>query len=121
MFRQSQFHNRREWPKLKSKNADKSSSLRFVGAFRLFPGGTARPEESGPDTNDRCAFFNGDLEVTAHAHAEMGEGSAEELLASFLELAQLSEHRADFFGIGNIRSHGHQAVDFNFFQVVKLQ
>ena len=80
----------------------------------------ARAKKRGADPHDRSAFLNGHFKITAHAHAEMGQGRAKNGFALRLELAQFAKNGANFFRISNIRRDGHEAVNFELLQRINL-
>jgi hypothetical protein len=69
-------------------------------------------EQRGADADNCRAFFDGDFEIAAHAHAQLGQGGAERLAGVFGEFAQLPEDGARVFGVRGPRGHRHQPVDF---------
>ena len=80
--------------------------------MRRRPGPVAysRPEQSGAQSNESRALFDGDLEIVAHSHGELPsrETSAEGLSA---ELPETAKVRSNGFGIGLERRQYHQPVD----------
>ena len=75
---------------------------------------TTRAENGCADADDGGAFFDGDFEIAAHAHAEVREGDAENFFALDFEFTKLAEVLAGAFGVWRIRRDGHEAVDFDF-------
>jgi hypothetical protein len=69
-------------------------------------------EQGGADAHEGRAFFDGDFKIIGHPHAQMRQGSAEDLLALPFQFAELAKN-----GPRSLRQRrpgwdSHQAVDF---------
>ena len=80
----------------------------------------ALAKQRGSDADDGGAFFDGDLEIAAHAHAQLRQRGTEDGLGAGLEFAQALEIRARFLGDGTERRDGHETVDLDAREGVQL-
>src|SRR5882762_7037723 len=92
----------------------------LTGSPVLFCRVLAWTKQRGADPDDGGALFDGDVEVAAHAHAQVRQGRAELLLALLLQLAQLLKNRTHLFRFGSPGRDGHETMNFDTRQGVDL-
>src|SRR6266699_4389605 len=83
----------------------------LTGVWELLSFGP-RPKQSRSDADNRRAFLDGHVEISCHAHAQMRQASAGDLLAALFQLAQATEKWPHFLRLGCPGRHGHQTADF---------
>src|ERR1017187_4195018 len=84
-----------------------------TGGANLRPGLDPLAEQRGSDADHGRAFLDGYLEVARHAHAQVRQRRAQELLAPLLQLSHLTEHWPYLLWITRPRRHGHKTLDFD--------
>ena len=82
----------------------------------LRTGDGPRPKKGGADSHDGCAFFDGDPEVTGHAHGKLPQLREAGFLEAVAQLAQPPEVRAGCFGVFGLRGHRHQSSQLQPFE-----
>ena len=78
-------------------------------------GVVALAEDGCAEADSGGAFFDGYLEVVAHAHGKLGEGGAEGLVF-VAEAAEALEGGAGELGVFGEGGNSHEAADFEVFQ-----
>ena len=68
-----------------------AGTVKLPSPSRLLP----LAKQRTPYSYDRCALFNCHFKVTRHTHAQVSQGSTDEVFALLLHLTQLAEHGPD--------------------------
>src|ERR1700744_369075 len=77
-------------------NVSTVSSILFFA--RLGHGGFPRSKNGAANAYNSRSLFHCHLKISAHSHAQMGQGRAERLLAFRFQFRQAAKDRPDFFG-----------------------
>lgn len=75
-------------------------------------GSGAFTDQGSADADEGGTFLHSHFEVAAHAHAEDGQGGAQEILGTAGQIAAAAEGGAGAFGDGAVGGHAHEAMDF---------